>query len=244
MDGFAGLVGHPALWGGAMGLAGAGLGGMIGVMMGKPRPRLFSCLINATGGLMLAVSCFDLLPQAYMLSIPWGLMGLLLGVAMMLVADLIAHRYVGRDSMRRTGLLVALGIALHNLPEGLAIGSGYAEAPALGITLGALIALHDIPEGIAMAVPLRAAGMGVLPVLGMALLSGLPTGLGAYLGLLAGGVSQQMIALCLGLAGGAMLQITAQEMIPSAGELYTGWDANLMLALGVAAGSVVTLMLH
>ena len=240
MEGFA----HPVLWGGAMGLAGAGLGGLIGVMMGKPRPRLFACLINATGGLMLAVSCFDLLPEAYALSVPWGLLGLLLGVAMMLVADLIAHRYVEHGTMRRTGFLVALGIALHNLPEGLAIGSGYAEAPALGITLGVLIALHDIPEGIAMAVPLRAAGMGVLPVLATALLSGLPTGLGAYLGLLAGGVSKQMIALCLGLAGGAMLQITAQEMIPSAGQIYAGWDANLMLALGVAAGSAVTLLLH
>ena len=230
-----------------MGLAGAGLGGLIGVMMGKPRPRLFACLINATGGLMLAVSCFDLLPEAYALSVWWGLVGLLLGVAMMLAADLLAQqvaRPARTGAMRRTGFLVAMGIALHNLPEGLAIGSGYAEAPALGITLGALIALHDIPEGIAMAVPLRAAGMGVLPVLATSLLSGLPTGLGAYLGLLAGGVSQQMIALCLGLAGGAMLQITAQEMIPSAGELYTGWDANLMLALGVAAGSAVTLLLH
>ena len=242
---------HPALWGGAMGLAGAGLGGIIGVLVGKPGPRLFSCLINATGGLMLGVSCFDLLPGAYALSAGWGLLGLLLGVAMMLGADLLAQRHARRaahpargGAMRRTGLLVALGIALHNLPEGLAIGSGYAEAPALGITLGVLIALHDIPEGIAMAVPLRAAGMGALPVLATALLSGLPTGLGAYLGLLAGGVSQQMIALCLGLAGGAMLQITAQEMIPSAGELYAGWDANLMLALGVAAASAVTLVLH
>jgi len=234
-----------------MGLAGAGLGGIIGVMVGRPRPRLFSCLINATGGLMLAVSCFDLLPKAYALSALWGLLGLLLGVAAMLAADLLAQRHGRRaersaraGTMRRTGLLVALGIALHNLPEGLAIGSGYAEAPALGLTLGVLIALHDIPEGIAMAVPLRAAGMGVLPVLGAALLSGLPTGLGAYLGLLAGGISQGMIALCLGLAGGAMLQVTAQEMIPAAGELYAGWDANLMLTLGVAAGSAVTLLLH
>ena len=69
-------VGHPALWGGAIGLAGAGLGGILGVMIGKPRPRLFSCMINATGGLMLAVSCFDLLPEAYALSVPRGLLGL------------------------------------------------------------------------------------------------------------------------------------------------------------------------
>ncbi len=235
---------HPALWGGMVGLAGAGLGGLIGILMGKPKLRLLSCIINATGGLMLAVSCFDLLPEAYALSVPWGLAGLLLGMALMLIADRIAQYGARTGAMRRTGLLVALGIALHNLPEGLAIGSGYAQAPALGIALGVLIALHDIPEGIAMAVPLRAAGMRALPVLALSLLSGLPTGLGTYMGLLAGGVSLEMIALCLGLAGGAMLQITAQEMIPTAGELYAGWDANLALALGVAAGSAVTLLVR
>ncbi len=236
---------HPALWSGALGLAGAGLGGLIGVLTGKPNPRVIACLMNATGGLMLAVSCFDLLPEAYRLSLGWGAVGLLLGMAMMLLADRLMHlRAAGQNSLRRAGLLAALGIALHNLPEGLAIGSGFAEAPALGVALGVLIALHDIPEGIALAVPLRGAGMSAARVLGLSLLSGLPTGIGAQLGLLAGGVSRQMIALCIGLAGGAMLQITAQELIPSAGELYSGWDANLCLALGVAFGSVTTLLIH
>ena len=102
----AGWIRHPALWGGAMGLLGAGLGGVIGVVLGRPGPRLFACLINATGGLMLAVSCFDLLPDAYALSVPWGLLGLLLGVAAMLAADLLAHRHTypaHTGAMRRSG---------------------------------------------------------------------------------------------------------------------------------------------
>lgn len=238
---------NPVLWGGLIGLVGTGLGGLIGVLVGKPNQRMLSLLMNGTGGLMLSVSCFDLLPEAYSLSIGWGVIGLLLGIGIMLAADGLMHRstrHNGTSGLRRAGFLVALGLALHNLPEGLAIGSGFAEAPALGVTLGLLIALHDIPEGIALAVPLRATGMGAMRVLLLALASGLPTGVGAYLGLLAGGVSQEMIALCLGLAGGAMLQITAQEMIPTAGTLYTGWDANLMLALGVALGSAVTLLVH
>lgn len=243
---FAFFMENPVLWGGLIGLVGTGLGGLIGVLVGKPNQRALSLLMNGTGGLMLSVSCFDLLPEAYSMSMGWGVTGLLLGILIMLAADGLMHRRTRHDGngLKRAGLLVALGLALHNLPEGLAIGSGFAEAPALGVTLGLLIALHDIPEGIALAVPLRAAGMGAVRVLLLALASGLPTGIGAYLGLLAGGVSQEMIALCLGLAGGAMLQITAQEMIPNAGTLYTGWDANLMLALGVALGSTVTLLVH
>ncbi|MDR3050112.1 MAG: ZIP family metal transporter [Oscillospiraceae bacterium] len=233
---------HPIWWGSVVGLLGTGLGGLLGALWGAPRPRRLAGLMNGVAGLMIAVSCFDLLPEAYGISAPWGLAGLALGVLAMLGADLLTRRRVRGGRMAQAGLLVGLGIALHNLPEGLAIGSGFADTPALGLTLGVLIALHDVPEGLALAVPLRASGMRMGRVMALALASGLPTGLGAALGVAAGGVSRQMIALCLGLAGGAMLQVTAQEMIPGAGALYTGWDANLMLAVGVGVGSLVTLL--
>ncbi len=238
------FLSHPIVWGSAVGLVGTGLGGLIGAIYGAPGKRSLSLLLNLTAGLMLAVSCFDLLPEAYHLSLPFGVLGLALGVLLMLLADRLMQRKARGGSLYRAGFLVAIGIALHNLPEGLAVGSGFAETPSFGLALGALIALHDVPEGIALAVPLRASGMSAARVLLLALASGLPTGVGAYFGLLAGGVSPSMIALCLGLAGGAMLQITAQEMLPSAGELYIGWDANLMLAIGIGAGSLATLLVQ
>lgn len=232
-----------ALWGTVFGVAGSGLGGLLGVLMGQPRPKALSCLLNLTGGLMIAVVCFELLPQAYALHAPCGIVGLLLGIVAMLVADgMLERRMQGKSSMAKTGLMVAAGIALHNLPEGLAVGSGFAEAPTLGIAMALMILLHDVPEGIAAAVPMRASGQSALRALLITVLSGLPTGIGTALGMAMGGVSAQMIALCMGLAGGAMLQITTEEMLPRAGELSSWWGATLCLALGVALGSIISLI--
>ena len=69
----------------------------------------------------------------------------------------MAKRVVpGVNSLIKTGILVGIGLALHNFPEGLAIGSGFSASPSLGLSLALVIAFHDIPEGISMAVPMKA----------------------------------------------------------------------------------------
>ena len=53
----------------------------------------------------------------------------------------------------KTGLLVAIGISIHNVPEGMAVGAGYVHLPEFGVFIALAIALHNIPEGIATALP-------------------------------------------------------------------------------------------
>lgn len=224
------------------GVLGTTLGGVLGVALGKPKNRTLACVLNATGGLMIAVVCFELLPQAYGLDAAMGVLGMLLGIASMMLGDaLVARRMEESSGMARAGILLAAGVALHNLPEGLAVGSGFAHAPQLGLALALMIALHDVPEGMAAAVPMRISGASVPKVLAVTALAGVPTGIGALVGMAAGGVSQQVIALSLGFAGGAMLQVTAQELLPQAGEMVTDSRTTLCLALGVAVGSILAL---
>jgi len=82
----------------------------------------------------------------------------------MLVVEDLMMRYQGTkplksdSSLLRTGILTAVGIALHNFPEGFAVGSGFGASISLGVMITSVIVIHDIPEGIAMAVPMRAGG--------------------------------------------------------------------------------------
>ena len=121
-----------------------------------------------------------------------------------------SDKTINRPSNRillKAGIVIGIGLCIHNFPEGLAIGSGFEASNKLGISLAIAICLHDFPEGIAMAVPLKQGGYGKFKVIFYTALSGITTGLGALAGALIGNVSSEAIGLSLGFAGGAMLYI-------------------------------------
>ena len=85
------------------------------------------------------------------------------------------------NNLLKTGIIVSIGLAIHNFPEGLAIGSGFEASLKLGLSLAIAICLHDIPEGISMAVPMKNGGMKISKVIFYVILSGITTGIGAFL---------------------------------------------------------------
>ena len=142
-------------------------------------------------------------------------------------------------SLVNTGLLLAIGITIHNLPEGIAVGAGYLHNPQFGLFIAVAILLHNIPEGIATALPLCKAGICKQDALKVAFLSGLAEPVGA---LLASSFLVRFTALlpgALAFAGGVMVFITLDELIPTArkygNENYT--------ALGIIAGSMFVFIL-
>ncbi|MCL6613489.1 MAG: hypothetical protein K6U03_02520, partial [Firmicutes bacterium] len=100
---------------------------------------MLSPVLGFSAGIMLAVVAFDLMPEAFAVaSIGWGLLGLAAGAGLLAAADLLLpHMHFlssDEESQRflRTGLLIGLGIAIHNLPEGLAIGAGFGSSLEFG----------------------------------------------------------------------------------------------------------------
>ena len=138
---------------------------------------------------------------------------------------------------------MAVGIAVHNVPEGLAIGAGLMENRHLGLSLAATMFLHDIPEGLGIGLPLRIRGESFWKAALIALLAGLPTGAGALAGALAGSVSDSVTAACLSSAGGAMLYLVLAEMMPEAHRMMKGTSAKLSGVLGVIFGIVISVAL-
>ena len=157
------------LYGMFCGVFGTALGGVIAVFIRKHTDRLMGFLLEFSAGLMVGVSVFNLIPNAMELTSVWiVLLGVLAGILLsMLLQNKL--KFSEKKPLRgassrsfqlmRTGIFVAIGIALHNFPEGLAIGVGFGASHAIGLSLLLTIMIHDVPEGIAMALPLREGGV-------------------------------------------------------------------------------------
>ena len=138
---------------------------------------------------------------------------------MMIFCDLIVDKKFNntkiikndKNTLLKTGIIVSIGLAIHNFPEGLAIGSGFEASIKLGLSLAIAICLHDIPEGVSMAVPMKNGGMKISKVIFYIILSGITTGIGAFFGAIIGSISEQIIAICLSFAAGAMLYIVSRR---------------------------------
>lgn len=101
---------------------------------------------------MLAIVTFSLIPEAMEISSIFSILkGIIFGILCMMICDYIVDKKFTKkgytSSLLKTGVIVSIGLALHNFPEGLAIGSGFEASLTLGYALAVAICIHDIPEG-------------------------------------------------------------------------------------------------
>lgn len=143
------------------------------------------------------------------------------------------------------GRLIALGITLHNFPEGLVVAAGYSYLPKLGIIIAIAVMLHNIPEGLATAILLRAAGMKSPKVFILTLLSGLTEPLAAFISAFAFSFlsSKSIVGYSLAFAAGVMTYITADELIPLAHEYGHKHTVSISLLLGIMFALLVDTLL-
>ena len=178
--------------------------------------------IGFSAGIMLVISFFELLPEAAKASgfIP-TLTALILGILLIFSLNfIIPHIHYTKEKGKlpwqvKTAYLVALGLILHDFPEGFAMANSYIYAPALGILVAISIAIHNIPEEFAMAVPLVIAKKKKA-LINLAILSGLAEPLGAVFGLFAVSVAPSLNPLFMAFAAGAMIFVSIHELYPMA----------------------------
>ncbi len=112
------------------GTFGTTLGGIIGVIIKKHSNKFLSFILAFASGLMMAVICFDLIPEALGIStIASVVIGVVIGIIAMIFCDVIVEKKFNRPSalkkqknnLLKTGIIVSIGLAIHNFPEGLAI---------------------------------------------------------------------------------------------------------------------------
>ena len=229
------------------GMIGTTLGGIVGVNIKVISNKFLGFILEFAAGLMTAMICFDLIPESLeIVSIGICIIGIFLGIISMVICDNFISKINKKNSkynsLLKTGIIIGIGLTIHNFPEGLAIGSGFVVSNQLGLSLAIAIAIHDFPEGISMAVPMSKGGFSKAKVIILTAISGITTGFGALAGAIIGNVSVELIGISLAFAAGTMLYITSCELIPESNKLYKGRFASLGNILGLILGIFVKIL--
>ncbi|WP_028306502.1 ZIP family metal transporter [Desulfitibacter alkalitolerans] len=222
------------------------LGGISVLVLGRPTEKSLAIFLGLAVGIMLGVVTLDLVPSAYTYgTIFTALYGFTFGMMLLFLIgqflELVSPTAPTQRNMRyllNMGYLIAFGIALHDLPEGIAIAVGYAAQEHLGWLIALAIGLHNIPEGMATAAPLRMGGMRPFAIIIVIGLVSLFTPLGTMLGLYIVSISPEKISFLLALAGGAMSYIVLFKLIPEARQRHPNYAR-----LGAAVGFAIILFL-
>src|SRR5699024_987571 len=181
------------LYGFVVGVVGTGLGGLISIFI-KGTNKILSFLLGLTGGFMMFIVSFHLLPESFALGgLYITIFGIILGIILVILLE-INMKNISKDPFVKSGLLLGLSIAVHNFPEGLALGSSFLTMSNLGPTLALAMLLHNIPEGLSMSIPLKVNKSKYTHIIFYSGLAGIPTGIGAFMGAYIGNISNSLLA--------------------------------------------------
>lgn len=230
------------------GMGGTGLGGLLAALFSRSASeKVTSFLLSFAAGVMTALVCLDLLPEALAAG---GLFtaagavvlgcGVTAGLEGLLEQSAAAK---GRPGLFLSGLIMAAAIAIHNVPEGMVIGASYAldahTAASAGLTMAVVIGLHNIPEGMAVAAPLAGGGVSRARAVLVTVLAGAPTVLGAAAGYSIGVMGPRALALSLGFASGAMLYVVFAQLLPESTQLWCSRAPAWAVMTGLLAGLLI-----
>lgn len=233
--------------------AGLGLSSLAGSLLGLVVKRIShktnDVFLGFCAGMMLAASIVCLImPAVESVGIGgwWQVVaGVAAGVALIGALDYVTphlHQLVGVDiDGHRSGassvdriLLFVMAIALHKLPEGMATGivfDGGSEQNAIAVAIS--IALQNIPEGMVVVTPLIMIGAGYARTVAVGFAIALIEVAGVCLGYMLGGISAMLMPALLAMAGGAMLYVISDEMIPETHSHGYARQATIALVVGV-----------
>jgi len=249
------------------GVVGMGLGGLMTAIFGSKSDKVIGIFLSFSGGVMISIAFVELIPEAIALSNLWIMViGLFLGAILVFslhhiidfisrsggtskLHDTFAEYFHSGDviskksGMLRAGMIMLFAIALHNIPEGLAMGAAGNYDARLGFTLAIIIGLHNIPEGMAVSAPLILGGLSKLKAVVITLIAGATTVLGAVIGVLIGSISDIAVALSFGAAAGAMLYVVLGEILPQSIVMSKDRIPTIFAFLGIVVGMVFTKLL-
>ena len=243
-----------------------GIGSLIAFISKKANTKFLSTALGLSAGVMIYISFMELIPesvrqlqysfsqkqaQTLMLLAFFAGIGLIALIDYLVPEDENPHEIHANDTiekrknLKRTGIMLALAIGIHNFPEGLAAFSAALSNPGIVIPIIFAIAIHNIPEGIAVSVPIYHATNSRKKAFWFSFLSGMAEPLGALIGILflLPFWSPALNALLMAFVSGIMIYISFDELLPDT-ERYGHHHYGVMgVILGMAIMATSLLLL-
>lgn len=228
---------------------GQALGSTLGLIR-RPSEHLLHSSLAFAGAMMIGISFIELIPlSAALTSIETVVIFFIAGLLVFEVADhVIPHIHPEllkkeQKSVKKSVNMLLIGISLHNIPEGLAVGIGFAVNPAMGMVIALGISIQDIPENLATIVPLyclnKCRSRSFLIVMGTVLFELLGFLIGYFF---LNGASLAVVGIALAVAAGLMTYISLDELLPSAQIKERPIAGIISILLGIATVIVLSLL--
>ncbi len=213
----------------ALGVGGATvIGALIGFIFKNLSHKFSDIVLSFAAGVMLAAAIIGLVLPSLEYGGKWGIVitviGIFMGALCLNIVDKLVphmHKLMGVDTESHSNanlskvLLFVMAIAIHNLPEGIAAGVGFGSGnTSQALIIAGGIALQNIPEGMVIIAPMLAAGISKKKTLTSALITGLVEVVGTLIGYFAVSLASAILPFALAFAGGTMLYVISDEMIP------------------------------
>ncbi|MEZ0536305.1 ZIP family metal transporter [Caldicellulosiruptoraceae bacterium PP1] len=219
------------------GIIGSLLGCLLSFFISPNNKRFLSVSIAFTSGLMLGMICFGLIPEAIYSCGDFITISIIILITLVILfIELNVEKIKSFNIKNASGFIILFGIALHNLPEGIAVGSSFVNDRYLGLLIAITIILHDIPEGFVLAVPFNINMTRKRDTIIYSILAGIPTGIGCIIGTFFGSINNISMGICMAMAAAAMLYIIISDLIPEYNRINKGKLPIIANIIGIILG--------
>lgn len=228
-------------------LIGTMIGAFIGVSLKNPTEKLLGTLLAMATGIIISIIFLELIPESIEhIGFLRSLIVILIGIGIIYMIDQMikvasdnGNIAPTRINHTKVAILMALGLMMHNFPEGIIMGFGFVKGSDLGLKMSVLISIHDIPEGIAIAAPLIAAGKKPFRILWYSFLVAFPTVIGAWMGIIMNSISSTFLGYSIAFASGIMIYVAFGQMLPESNELNKSYTNAMWIIVGIIFGFVM-----
>ena len=242
----------------ALGVGGATvIGSLIGFIFKNISHKFSDIILSFAAGVMLAAAVLGLIVPSLEYGGKYGILitvaGIFVGAVCLNLIDKLVphlHKIVGvepeshHNANLNKVLLFVLAIAIHNLPEGIAAGVGFGSGDTTqALIIAGGIALQNIPEGMVIIAPMLAAGISPRKTFIFAMITGFVEVIGTLIGYFAVSISTAILPFALAFAGGTMLYVISDEMIPETHAHGSERGATYALLIGFCVMLVTDVLL-